>query len=247
MKMMKIYLLVFIIFQNAFIYSQSTINSIFEIGKKDYENGYCISAIMHFNLAIKFDSLNADAYYYKGLSYLKCERADISDSAVYAFKSAISINPKAPYKIAYLYLADKFFLQDKLALEYVTKAIKIDSTDSESYLLSAFIKWNLHLNSEVIKDIDKAIQLDPNKFRPHYMRGQFYYYLENNYKKAYWDFKLAKRYAKKADLTKDFYVSYAKVLDKLGYKNTFKHTLKFAKISNLEYGKLEKVISIKYK
>ena len=80
-------------------------------------------------------------------------------------------------KFYYDYAVDSIFENDtRLSIEYLTKAIELDSTESKFYFYRSIAWDRLGFNNNSLNDINKAIELKPDK--PNYYQWKAVYLYE---------------------------------------------------------------------
>ena len=132
----------------------------FEAGKNDLEKGWLITAVDYFSDAIKLDSNFANAYYYRGLTYIKGAMSDCYMPAVNDFYKCIALQPDSNFWEAYSYIASQKLFPDTSALKYYDKAIKLNPTNYLLYQKRGFLKqWNRMLSS-AYQDYLKSVEIN---------------------------------------------------------------------------------------
>ena len=144
-----------------FCYCQ-TKEELFEAGKGDLEKGWLITAVDYFSDAIKLDTNFANAYYYRGLTYIKGAMSDCYEPAVKDFYKCINLQPDSNFWQAYYYIAKQKLFPDTSALKYYDKAIKFNPTNYLIFQNRGFLRqWN-RMYDLALSDYDKAIELNTN-------------------------------------------------------------------------------------
>lgn len=152
-------LLSFFLFLSGLCFSQ-TKEEFFEAGKEQFENGWLITAVDYFSNAIKLDTNFADAYYYRGLTYIKGSKSDCYEPAVNDFYKCISLQPDSNFWQAYFYIANQKLFPDTAALKFYDRAIELNPSNYLLYQKRGFLKqWNRMLSS-AYKDYMKAVALN---------------------------------------------------------------------------------------
>lgn len=121
--------------------SQESVEKILERGYSKYNEGDCTGAIEDYNLAIKKENKNAEAYYLRGVCKSMMEK---NKEAIEDFNMAIKYNPQ--YAEAYFEKAFSHYALDEneTALTFYTSAIAIDPEYAEAYLNRGSVKHNLN-------------------------------------------------------------------------------------------------------
>lgn len=123
------------------LFSQDTVEKILERGYEKYMEGNCEAAISEYDLALKKDKNNAEAYYLRGVCKSLMEN---NAEAIKDFNLAIQHNPK--YAEAYFEKAFSHYALDENenALTYYTKAIDLDPDYAEAYMNRGSVKHNMN-------------------------------------------------------------------------------------------------------
>ena len=189
-----------------------------EYGIRDYQDGKYLTALTHFNRSISLDSTNPRAYYFKGLTFLEGSRADygtnISDSVKVSFSQTLRLD-SGFYPTAYKYFAGlALFNSSEEAVDLIEKAVQQDSSNFETLILSVRIK-HFFKDSSILQDINRIVDLQPNRFQPYYIRGQYLFHTANKPEQAYDNFRKALQYATEEELQdfKSFYLTYYQILE----------------------------------
>lgn len=142
----------------------------------NYENAYALSqfgkendAIPFLQKAIELDPKRLDAYIELGNIYRKSGRGK---EAIEQYEKAIKIDPN--YEPAHLRLAIYYFNieQHQKALQEVNHVIsKINPKSAEAYALKGEIELSRKQYALALKDLNKAIELDPNVGSSYTYRG----------------------------------------------------------------------------
>ena len=147
--------------RNIHCFSQ-TKEELFKAGKNDLENGWLITAVDYFSDAINLDSNFANAYYSRGLTYIKGALSDCYAPAVDDFYKCIELQPDSNFWQAYYYIAKQKLFPDTSALKYYDKAIKFNPTNYLLYQNRGFLRqWN-RMYELALADYDIAIELNSN-------------------------------------------------------------------------------------
>jgi len=77
------------------------------------------------------------------------------------------------------------------ALNFINEAIQKDATEPNHYVIRSIAKSGLNNYKGALKDLDKAIKLDPNYSLAYYNKGVIYSDYKNNIKKAIKEFSKA--------------------------------------------------------
>lgn len=140
-------------------FSQTKVE-LFETGKDHLQGGRLITAVDYFSNAIRLDTNFAEAYYYRGLTYIKGAKSDCYEPAVKDFYKCISLQPDGNYWQAYFYIANQKLFPDTAALKYYDRAIDINPSNYLLYQKRGFLKhWNRMLSS-AYQDYMKAVALN---------------------------------------------------------------------------------------
>lgn len=158
---MKYIAIFFFLVYSIFSYGQITKEQFFEAGIEVYNKGYYISAIEKFNEVIRADSLFAEAYYYKGLSYEKGTLADYHPEVIKNYKTAIALDSGKYFWEAYYYLARRRIVKDSLISPYFKKAARLNPKNIELHFKYAWAF--MHKDSSIAYENFKlVIDLDSN-------------------------------------------------------------------------------------
>ena len=159
----------------------------------------------------KRPTLNAEAFDYnlRARNYLYKYSKNNIQFAIQFFEKAISLDSR--YAEAYAGLAEanamKFAYYDRKAdlldkaSELSLKAIMYDSTLAEAYSSLALSYYYKNSFEEAIIAVNKALELDPNGFFAHWIKGRIYFTTDKNLE-AFEPFKKA------VELNPDFYTAY---------------------------------------
>ncbi len=135
------FLIFFFLVQVQYVFSQKSVDEILERGYAKHMNDNCADAIEDYDLALKEDKNNAEAYYLRGVckSLMKKNKEAIED-----FSLAIKANPN--YAEAYFEKAFSHFALDENvdALTFYSKAIEIDPEYGEAYMNRGSVKHSLN-------------------------------------------------------------------------------------------------------
>ncbi len=158
--------------------------SAFEKGKKEYGKTNYDQALSYLHQAILTDKNDDEAYYYRGLVYLK--KAEL-DKAVNDFNEAISISNKPDY------YADRSSAYNQigrfdLAVEDCNYAISLNSNLSNAFMNRGYAYFSVGEDEKGLADTTRAIELDDKNYIAHNNRG-YYYLVNKNYEAAIDDFK----------------------------------------------------------
>jgi tetratricopeptide (TPR) repeat protein len=123
------------------VFSQEAVDKILERGYGKYMDGNCEGAIEDYNLALKKEKNNSEAYYLRGVCKSLMEK---NKEAIEDFNLAIQHNPQ--YAEAYFEKAFSLYALDEneTALTFYNKAIEIDPEYAEAYMNRGSVKHNLN-------------------------------------------------------------------------------------------------------
>lgn len=165
------------------------------------------NAITDYTNAIELDSKYADAYNYRGISYLS--NGDV-DNAIADYTEAIKLDPE--YADAYKDRATAHFGNndfDNAIIDY-TKAIQLDPDDTDIYNYRGLAHFRNSETDKAIDDFSRAIQLKPDSADAYYNRGIIQLSLQN-WEEAKADLTTAAH--NKLDITTEFQQGYGSVED----------------------------------
>ena len=134
------------------------------------------NAIIDYTDAIELDPEYADAYNYRGISYLS--NGDI-DKAITDYNNAIKLDQE--FTQAYKDRATAYFGNsdfDKAITDY-TKAIQLDPDDTNIYNYRGLAHFRNSEGNKAIEDFSRAIQLKPDNANAYYNRGVVLLSLQN--------------------------------------------------------------------
>ncbi len=194
---MKRYIIILLLipFISNNIFGQLTKEACLERGKQDYENGYLFSALLHLDQAIGIDSLYADAYYYKALTYMKGFKGDYYAPIINNCKKCISLDSNKNYWQAYYHLAYYYYFRDSSYIKYFDKALFFNPGNIEIVfnLCDANRKWK---NSKAeLYNCNLAISMEPKNAKAYLLRARYYYNIDKSL--ALKDLKKARRLDRK--------------------------------------------------
>jgi tetratricopeptide (TPR) repeat protein len=159
MKIIRLILLLLTLSSTCF---SQTKEEFFDAGKESLEQGWLITAVDYFSDAIKLDSNFANAYYYRGLTYIKGALSDCYAPAVNDFYKCINLQPDSNFWQAYYYIAKQKLFPDTSALKFYDKAIKFNPTNYLLHQNRGFLRqWN-RMYLLALSDYEKAIELNSN-------------------------------------------------------------------------------------
>lgn len=154
-----------------------------QVAQNYYNQGKYNLAINKAKEALQFDEFNAKLYAVKADSYLELGSFT---KAIEEYTNAINFNSTNPYYYANRALAYIYTGQDQAYQEAYydyNKAVKINPKFAPGYAGRGETNMALGRVSSGIKDLKKAIALDPKSPHPYRILG--YYYFENSdYKNA---------------------------------------------------------------
>ena len=134
------------------------------------------NAIADYSEAIELDAKYADAYNYRGISYLS--NGDV-DNAIADYTKAIELDPE--YADAYKDRATAHFGNSDFsnAITDYTKAIQLDPDDTNLYNYRGLVHFGNSEVDQAIGDFSRAIQLKPDSADAYYNRGIIQLSLQN--------------------------------------------------------------------
>jgi Tfp pilus assembly protein PilF len=150
-------------------------------GLNEMRNKQCQRAISFFDQAIKLNSQDATAYYYRGLCYQSNKNLQ---AALADFNRSIQLNPKDPFP--YIFRASTYSDlkdQSKMASD-LNRAVAIDPNNSYAYMFRATLYFDpaKKQTNKAFADLNRAISLDPNNGQAYTFRGLLYMSLKERAK-----------------------------------------------------------------
>ena len=141
-----------------------------------WKKGESENAIRDYSEAIELDPKYADAYNYRGISYLS--NGDV-DNAIADYTKAIELDPE--YADAYKDRAIAHFGNSDFdnAITDYTKAIQLDPDDTNIYNYRGLTHFENSRPDKAIDDFNRAIQLNPDGAAAYYNRGIIWLSLQN--------------------------------------------------------------------
>lgn len=138
--------------------SPENVNLIAARGFANYESGYFRLAVNDFAAALNLVPGNSEYYKMMGVCRIYLNDTIRAESDL---KTAMDINPGDAeiYYFMSLYLND-FLGQTEKSIEYLNKAIELDTINSLYFYQRALISYNLYEYKKAVEDINKAIELD---------------------------------------------------------------------------------------
>jgi tetratricopeptide (TPR) repeat protein len=131
-------------------------------GKRYLNDCKLMSAVEVLSQAIKLDTSNSQAYYYRGCALNQGYASDGMDTITKDFIKCISLNPNGNFPEAYFYLA--YFIHygnSTLRLSYFNKAIQFNPTEYRYFRERGSVKERLGMFEDALIDYAKAIKLNP--------------------------------------------------------------------------------------
>ncbi|MEI0492348.1 tetratricopeptide repeat protein [Brachyspira intermedia] len=205
-------------------YKNNYLISYYNIGNAKINIGYNKEAIEDFDMLIKLNPYDSEAYNNRGNAK---SNLGYNKDAIKDFDKSIELNP---YDSKVYYnrgnAKNNLGLYEE-AIKDFNKAIELNPNSPEAYNNRGIAKKNLGLNEEAIKDFNKAIELNPNSPEAYNNRGISKLYLGNN-EEAYNDlikcYNLSDNISKKEykqriiDLARDGFEAAIKICDEKGWK-----------------------------
>ena len=185
----------------------------YKLDEPDYEN-----AIINYSLALKYKNCPKEAYYYRGIVYLrkkdnKNALKDLKTAAkllpsidtyfvlgnmyrlLEKYKQALKIYSKLikfkSYMPAYKYRADCYYeiCAYKKAIKDYSVAIEAYPQDEDLYNYRAFAYWQIKNKlKNVISDFTKILEINPKNLKAYTDRG-YAYFQNKEYEKSIQDYK----------------------------------------------------------
>ncbi len=164
------------------VFAQSPPNEIYNSGKASFDKGNYLEAIDKMTQAIKLDSAFKEAYYIRGISYLKLYH---SDSAVKDLTRSIALASVSDPANSDLYLyrgiANMESKNYQDANDDFEKAKNLNSSDPEIYYEYSRLKFiTMDDKSPAITELNMAINLKP-QYAPYYAKRAEYKKFESDY------------------------------------------------------------------
>ena len=131
-------------------------------------------AFEDYNMAVKANPDDADAYFYRGFTYESKSKPDYK-RAIQDYKKAIELNPDNAD--AYAYLAQVYSLAGSdsgLVIENYSKTIELNPHHNYAYTNRAQAYMEKGEIDLAIKDLSKVIELNPDYASAHVGRAQAY-------------------------------------------------------------------------
>lgn len=152
----------------------TTAKELYEKGMKEMNYYHTDLAIRCFSKALELDSNYFDAYYNRGIAYLKSISSEYATNeyAINDFTRAIRLKPddeKAYYERAKIY-NDKGNYEN--AINDFNKIVEINPNNTDAYFNRGISYDGLKKFSEAIEDYSKVIELDPGDDQAYNNRGQ---------------------------------------------------------------------------
>ena len=149
----------------------------FNYGKAYHNEGRFTEAIEAFRKALELKPIWADAYYYRGLAYLKMDAYNMLENAINNFYYALTIDPffaEAYFARGIIYL--KKGSRDK-AIEDFSQAIRLKPDYAKAYFYRGLVHYQKDDFDEAIEDFNDVV-----KFKRDFTGFNFYYLRSKAYK-----------------------------------------------------------------
>jgi|GEM_PF-1490814 len=143
----------------------------FAMAFKCHDKNKLNEAIDYYNKAIELSPNFKEAYYNRGIAYIKQENYP---RAIEDYNKAIELSPN--FKEAYYNRGIAYFKQGNYprAIEDYDKAIELNPNDDDAYCSRGVAYFKQGNCSRAIEDYNKAIELNPNNYQVYANRGSTY-------------------------------------------------------------------------
>ncbi len=151
---------------------QNRADTVFQQGKKKYEQGKSEEAIANFNEVIRLNPNFTQAYVYRGLAY---KRLGMTEKAIDDYTQALRLSVNNRNDQASIYynrgLAYSDLRKPQEAVDDFSKAIQLNPKDADAYYRRGFILSEKSEIQQAIADFSKAIALNPSYLSAYAQRG----------------------------------------------------------------------------